>query len=408
LIFGGLLGAEARAAVESVSSGGRGACAVRADGTLWCWGYNNSGQLGDGATTNSSAPVAVAALGATVTSVSVGQTHACATKGDHSLWCWGRNTYGALGNGTTTDSDVPVQVTALGTSVAEVAAGFFQTCARKIDGTVWCWGTNSWGQLGNGTTADSSTPVQVTALGNAAVQIALGDYESWARKADGTLWGWGYGAEGELGTGQMSGSTTPVQVTALGTLVAEVASGGYVTCARLTDGTMWCWGMNGDAKLGNGTTQEYSITPEQVTALGTNVAGISSGEVTTCARKVDGTLWCWGVNADGEVGDGTTTVRSTPQWDSSLGSSVAQVSAGSYASCALKADGTVWCWGMDDVGQLGSGTTQVHSSTPLQVPGFPTGPAVAATGPWLEALLFLGLLGLVMTADLRRRRAGKV
>jgi alpha-tubulin suppressor-like RCC1 family protein len=205
----------------------------------------------------------------------------------------------------------PVEVTALGTAVAEVALGAYHSCARKQDGTLWCWGNNAYGQLGDGTTASKSTPVEVTAFGTTVVDVALGDFHSCARKQDGTLWCWGYNVYGQLGNGATVNKSSPVELTALGTTVVDVALGRDHTCARKQDGTLRCWGNNYSGQLGDGTTADKS-SPVEVTALGTTVIDVALGGYHSCALKPGATLWCWGSNNSGQLGDGTTVGKSSP------------------------------------------------------------------------------------------------
>ncbi len=340
-------------------------CARLADGTVWCWGGNYNGQLGDGTKTNKSLPVKVDALGSTATSVRASTgSHTCALKNDGTLWCWGFNNRGQLGDGTTVDETMPVQVTALGSLVVEVAVGSQHTCARKTNGTVWCWGWNDGGQLGDGTYDTKSTPAQVAALGSSALEVAAGDSHTCARKADGTLWCWGNGNLGALGDGSATVKPTPVQVAALGTSVIGVTAGGGYTCARKSDSTAWCWGWNDKGQLGDGTTTDKSI-PVQLTTLGTTVSEIQAGFKGTCARRTDGSAWCWGANGLGQLGDGTTTEQHTPVQVSML-SAAAELRVGLNGACARKSDNTVWCWGGGGAGQLGNGKSLSVNPFPVQ------------------------------------------
>ena len=293
--------------------------------------------------------------------IAAGSGHTCARKADGTLWCWGANTKGQLGDGTTNDSPVPVQVSALGATVVDIAAGYEHTCARRTDGTLWCWGGNGGGELGNGTTNDSLVPVQVGALGATVAGVAAAWAHACARKTDGTLWCWGSGGEGTY-------SKVPMQVSALGATVAGVAAGRWHTCARKADGTLWCWGANTNGQVGDGTTN-WSFVPVQVSALGTAVVGVAAGSDHTCARVADSTLWCWGANDFGELGDGTTNMSLVPVQVSALGAAVVDVVAavGYSHTCARKTDGTLWCWGGNSGGQLGDGTTN-DSPMPVQVP----------------------------------------
>jgi alpha-tubulin suppressor-like RCC1 family protein len=349
--------------VRQVAGGGFHTCAVKHDGTLWCWGYNFSGQVGNGtppSTTPIRQPVQISKVGTTVVEVAAGDRHTCARKQDGTLWCWGDSFYG----------QAPEQVTALGTTVAEVAAGASYTCARTEAGVLWCWGRNDNGQVGDGTIQPKSPPVQVTALGSSVVEVSAGGYHACARKADGTLWCWGTGNVGQVGDGTTdSQKPSPVQVTLLGTAVAQVAAGGYHTCARKTDGTLWCWGRNDRGQLGDGTTTTPKPTPSQVQALGATVVDVAAGLLHTCARKADGTLWCWGSNPFGQVGDGTmTTPVLVPTQVAALGTSAVDVAAGDNHTCARRTGGTVLCWGHNDRGQVGDGTTMTTILTPTTAP----------------------------------------
>jgi alpha-tubulin suppressor-like RCC1 family protein len=370
-----------------VSAGYNDTCVRKVDGTAWCWGFDGIGELGDGTTNDSSIPVAAITVGGGVAEVSTGEFHTCARKTDGTLWCWGYDADGELGDGTTNGSFPPEQVS---TNVAQVSTGYLHTCAVKSDGSVWCWGQNGSGQLGDGTTTTRTSPVPVMGLGGPVTQVSAGDDHTCALKSDGTVWCWGGNVLGQLGDGTTSGRATPAAVPALGSAVVEVSANDQFACARKTDGTLWCWGGNTDGELGNGTLNN-ATTPVQVTALGNSVAEVSAGDNGGCALKTDGSLWCWGSNFHGNVGDGTTTRRLSPVPVTTLGNSVVEVSCGVH-TCARKTDGTVWCWGFNSNGQLGDGTT-TDNSTPVKVPilTMPVGIAAPA-GTWRTATLLALLL----------------
>jgi alpha-tubulin suppressor-like RCC1 family protein len=344
--------------------------------------------------------VQVSSLGNNVYQVTAKGSHSCARKSDSTLWCWGRNGDGELGNGIGGIADFehysPIQVTSLGTNVLDTSAGGWFTCARKSDSTLWCWGNTSFGQLGNGGTTGQScgsycaykpSPIQVSSLGSFVAGVAAGAQHACARKINGTLWCWGADGAGQLGlgygldqicpNGTMDGMPcrpSPVQVTAL-TNVVDMAAGDYNTCASKSDGTLWCWGRNDYGQVGDGITTGESChyvmcksTPSQLTSMGLNVLSFSIGMVHACAVKNDGTLWCWGWNGYGQVGDGTINNAPIPVQITPLGSNVLEVSAGDFSTCARKSDGTLWCWGRNDNGQLGDGTIdgQVCNSFPCK------------------------------------------
>jgi alpha-tubulin suppressor-like RCC1 family protein len=337
---------------------------VKSDGTVWAWGDNYRGQLGGGTAFREveSRPVQVSNL-TDVVSVAAGHAHSLALKSDGTLWVWGGNEHGELGDGTTVQRNTPVRVSSLAGVVA-VAAGSWYSLAVKSDGTVWSWGNNTYGQLGDGTTTDRLTPVQVPNL-TGVVAVAAGDSHSLALKSDGTLWAWGYN-NGRLGDGTRSPymRSTPVRVSSLAGVVA-VAAGTYHSLAVKSDGTLWSWGDNIFGQLGDGSTAYSSMTPVQVPSL-TGVVAVSAGHQHSLAVKSDGTFWAWGRNENGQLGDGTTVEqRTTPV---NLLGGVVAVAAGSYHSLAVKSDGTLWAWGNNVRGQLGDGTG-TSRSTPGQVIG---------------------------------------
>ncbi|WP_158625733.1 RCC1 domain-containing protein [Corallococcus carmarthensis] len=335
--------------------------ALKQDGTVWAWGRNADGQLGDGTTT--ARPTPAQAPGVTgVTALVAGGYHSLALKQDGTVWAWGHNSEGQLGDGTTTARSTPVQVPGL-TGVAVVVAGGYHTLALKQDGTVWALGNNAAGQLGDGTRASRLTPVQAQGLTGIAALVA-GTYHTVALKQDGTVWAWGYNNEGQLGDGTTTDRLTPVRVQGL-TAVTAIVAGDSRTLALKQDGTVWAWGRNAEGQLGDGTTTTRP-TPVQVPGL-TGVAALAAGVYHTLALKQDGTVWAWGNNDHGQFGDGTKVSRLTPVQVPGLTGVAALVAGGSH-TLALKQDNTVWAWGRNAEGQLGDGTTTVRL-TPVQVPG---------------------------------------
>ena len=349
-------------------------CARTVDGGVQCWGSDDNGQLGDGTTTNATTPVAVQGLG--VVELSAGLNHTCARFGDGRVACWGDNTSGGLGLGSAIPH-VMIPTSGVGfVNAAAVSAGSTLTCALILDGTVRCAGYNAFGQIGDGTLVDRSSPTVVAGLTNVA-EVRAGTAHVCARLLDGTVQCWGSNLEGQIGDGTTIERHVPTAIPAL-TGVVELAAGAFHTCARLTDGTVRCWGDNANGQLGQGSVSARITLPTAVPGIASAVE-IAAAGAHTCARLSDSTVTCWGANANGQIGDGTTTDRASPTPLPAL-SNVVEISAGGFATtftstplghtCARSSDGTVRCWGNNDSGQLGDGTTTSHPSpTPVSALG---------------------------------------
>ncbi len=339
----------------SVDVGSSHTCAVKLDGSAWCWGYNYNGQLGDGTTTSRPNPTAVSGLGSGVVELTAGVDHTCARRTDGSAWCWGNNYRGQLGDGTTTSRTVPTAVSGFASGTLQLSAGEQYTCAVKTGGALWCWGFNTNGQLGDGTTTNRTTPTALSSLASGVGSVSAGNDHTCAVKTDGTAWCWGHNNLGQVGDGTTTNRTTPTAVTALGTSVLAMATSRYLTCALRTGGAVSCWGLNDKGQVGDGTTTNRT-SPTAVSGM-TGATGLFAGLYFACVKKTDGSIWCWGYNLNGQVGDGTTTNRSVPTTVSGLGSGGVSVSAGGYSACARKSDDSLWCWGQNATGQLGDGST---------------------------------------------------
>jgi alpha-tubulin suppressor-like RCC1 family protein len=295
--------------IAVISAGYEHTCALTTGGGVKCWGAN-SGQLGDGTWMDSSTPVGVSGLGSGVAAISAGYDHTCALTTGGGVKCWGVN-YGELGDGTYFDSNIPVDVIGLGSGVAAISGGTHHTCALTTAGSALCWGANFYGEIGDGTTTPRATPVGVSSLGSDVAAISSGGYHTCAIKTGGAIKCWGRNIAGELGNGTTTDSSTPVSVSGLGSGVASISAGFAHACALTTGGAMKCWGANVYGYLGDGTTTE-SATPVAVKGLGSGVASIFAGGLHTCALMIGGATKCWGYNRWGQVGDGTKRMRTTP------------------------------------------------------------------------------------------------
>lgn len=335
---------------QSVSGGIDYSMALKTDGTLWAWGNNYEGELGDGTTINRNTPTQIGTEN-NWTKIATGPYFSAGMKADGSIWTWGENSRGQLGDGTTTTRNVPTQV-GTATGWLDIAAGEKQTFAIQSDGTLWAWGYNSRGQLGDGTLINKSIPVQI---GTATdwVSIASGGYHTLAIKNDGTLWTWGDNFYGQLGDGTTIAVSSPIQI-GTATNWKSVTAGTNHSIALKTDGTLWTWGNNGWGQLGNGTTNQKNI-PTQV-GTEANWKSVKTGMYgSTLAIKSDGTLWTWGYNGWGQLGDGTEINTSTPMrignatdWQS--------IAAGANNTFAINANGFLAISGYNFKGQIGDGT----------------------------------------------------
>ena len=360
--------------VVAIATGDSHTVALKRDGTVWAWGGNGDGELGDGTTTGRSTPVQVPGL-TNVVQIAAGSVHTVARKSDGTVWTWGANFDGQLGDDSNGRS-TPAQVAGINDAVS-IAANAAQTFVVRSDGTLWAWGENDHGQLGIGTVSQEftgiSTPTRVVGL-TGVVQVAAGLEHTLARTSDGTVWAWGDNTDGELGDGSTTSRSTPARVPGL-TGVTTILAGSY-SFAIKSDGSVWVWGSNGYGQLGDGTFVDH-LTPEKLAPL-PPIATATVGFIHTSAVAADGHIWSWGHNEHGELGDGTTQERITPVAIAGIANVVA-ISTGSAHTVALKSDGTVWAWGDDGSGQLGDGV-RVFVSTPTLPGGTSDWIAVAGGG----------------------------
>ena len=343
-------------------------CALTTMGGVKCWGRNHHGQLGDGSLRSRLLPVDVVGLAAGVTQLSAGGWHTCVVTAQGAVKCWGANDHGQLGDGTMIDRLLPTPVVGLATGVRAISAGGAHTCALLDTGAVRCWGDNTYGQLGDGTTSARLLPSPVVGFEAGVLAISAGGSHTCAVTIIGGVQCWGDNRYGAVGDGTFSERLTPVPVVGLAagvTAVSAGGAGGLHTCAVTTTGDALCWGWNASGQLGVGNLWT-AATPRLVSGLHTGLAAVSTGYRHTCATTTAGAAQCWGENVFGQLGDNTRTIRLTPVPVVDLAVGVRGSSAGGYHSCALLGTGAVYCWGDNEYGQLGDGTTTTRL-TPVAV-----------------------------------------
>jgi alpha-tubulin suppressor-like RCC1 family protein len=387
-------------ATPAVAAGNQHSLYLRSDGTVWAWGYNEYGQLGDGTNgtgTHKSAPVQVKGVGGSgfltgITAIAAGGNNSLALDSNGDVFSWGYNGENQLGDGTNVSRSTPVHVLGWGgagelTGVTAISVGFNHSLALKSNGEVYAWGYNGNGQLGFTSLTQSPHPMHVsggtsgTTNLNDVIAISAGSDHSLALKSNGDVYAWGRNVDGQLGIGTSGAGTnknTPEKVlggtsgTANLTGVTAIAGGSNHSLALKSDGTLWAWGWNNVGQLGNGTTTEHN-TPVQVQGGLSDIKAISAGINFSLVLKNDGMVWAWGANGSGQLGNGTTGAgaNSTPAQVKGAGgtgnmTNVTEISAGGSKVLAVKGDGTAWAWGAHAYGQLGDGTN-MPSSTPVQV-----------------------------------------
>ena len=373
-------------ALTQVSVGGSAACALATTGAAFCWGLGTGGQLGNGGTTTSNQPVAVSAGGAGVgavaySAIGAGGAFACGLSGPGAEYCWGDDTYGELGNNTTTTTpqSTPVAVTTSGAlsgvTLAQITAGYDQACALSTTGIAYCWGLGTSGQLGNNTVVSSSVPAAVytggVLSGRTLVQITAGQYHTCALDNLGTGYCWGLNSSGQDGradTGTNFDTPVTIQPSA-----PDLITAGYTHSCTIRSGKAYCWGANTYGQLGNNSTVSSTVPIAVSTSgvlSGVTLVQINAGNGYTCALSSNGAAYCWGYNADGELGNNSTVNSLVPVAVSTSGVlsgvTLTQITVGQYSACGLSSAGGAYCWGLGTSGQLGNGGT-TSSSVPVAV-----------------------------------------
>jgi alpha-tubulin suppressor-like RCC1 family protein len=355
-----------------IAAGDKHTCAIAVDNTIWCWGDNTYSQLGSSSFADelSLAPVQTTALpGSRIAKrIVAGVNHTCVLATDGTVWCWGQNGNGNLGDGAFSNLGNPVQAL-LGETAVMIAAGGSTTCAALSDDRLKCWGKGNSGQIGNNAVLLSNgTPVYVSSVPAyfTVAHLEIGNTHSCAISAVGVAWCWGQFTNGRLGTTGLSNAVTPSATASLGSTASEVAAGGAHTCALLTTGSVTCFGSNNMGQLGQLLATASSSSPTLV-VLASTATHVAAGGQFTCALLATATVHCFGDNASGQLGSGTSgSVRETAAVVTGLTGTVVDVTTGTSHACAVMSTGEVRCWGLNDFGQLGIGSqSNVSSATAI-------------------------------------------
>jgi alpha-tubulin suppressor-like RCC1 family protein len=342
---------------SSIAAGHSHTCAVTGSGGVKCWGNNEHGELGNGTWSSSPVPVDVTGLKTGVRSVVAGWGHTCALTTSGGVKCWGYNQNGELGNGANNKSNTPVDVRGLTAGVKSLEAGDDHTCAVLESGGVKCWGFNEYGQLGDGTAVDRNAPVDVQGIIPQVVMIAAGWGHTCALTSQGSVKCWGNNHYGQVGDGSsIENLHTPVNVAGLTYGMKAISADGGHTCALLERGVLVCWGNNKYGQLGDGTAEVREV-PVPVVGLTTDIARVVAGWNHTCVVKTSGDLVCWGWNYYGQLGNGIRTTSTRPVDAGELVYGVTDLAIGWGHTCAITDAGGVQCWGLNDMGQIGDGST---------------------------------------------------
>ncbi|HKY57248.1 MAG TPA: hypothetical protein VJL80_04350 [Aeromicrobium sp.] len=368
VVFGSLVSVASPAGAASgpwasIAAGQTHTCAINASKTLYCWGANASGQLGDGTDMVRRVPTKISTAGIWV-SVAAGGAHTCAITTGKSLYCWGYRDHGQIGNGTTEPLQqfTPKRVGAAGVW-ATVSTGFAHTCAITTSKSLYCWGWNDFGQIGVGVAGDQLRPKRIGTAGVWA-KVTTGGAHTCAVSTGKSLYCWGYNLDGGIGDGSNVNRPSPRLIGAAGAWVG-VSGGGRHTCAVSTGKSLYCWGLNDSGQVGDGSTDNRT-RPKRVGTAGA-WAGVSAGEQHTCALSSAKTLYCWGLNASGQVGDNTFDTPKLAARKAGPSGVWSTASAGAFHTCGITTGRALYCWGDNSNGQIGIGN-RVDQPYPTPVP----------------------------------------
>ncbi len=373
-----VLACVSEAGAETITAGSNFSAAIKTDSTLWTWGADGSGQLGNGSNTGENTPIQVGT--STWNMVAAGSNFMAAIATDGSLWTWGGNANGQLGNGNNNSTNTPGQIAA-GTTWTTIAAGLDFAVAINSAGTLYTWGDNLSGQLGNSNNTSTNTPAQIAIGTSNWASVATGTAFAVALQSNNTLWTWGANSAGQIGNGNNTSTNAPAQI-ASGNVWTQVTAGSDFAVARRSDGTLWAWGNNNIGQLGNNTiTTSTSNVPVQVLGGPGAWTAVAAGSDFVLAIAQDGTMWGWGDNSSGQLGNGGTISSNVPTQVS--GSETwAAVAAGADFAVAIATDGSLWAWGDDSSGQLGDGGSSTqYAPKEIASSGFSVRPTVIFTVP---------------------------
>jgi alpha-tubulin suppressor-like RCC1 family protein len=353
-------------AFVSIDAGSTHTCGLTSGGQPWCWGRNAGGQLGDSTAAATTVPVATFQMGWNAfTQVTAGGFHSCGLVSSGQAWCWGYNADGRLADGTTNLGLAPVQVLQGALSFTFLSAGDAHTCALDSSGQAYCWGNNSYGQIGDSTKVFASTPTAVhQPAGVTFTQIASGARHTCALTSAGQAYCWGYNGDGQVGIGAALQSLIPAAVSQPGGVTFTAVFTEYQhSCGLTSGGQAYCWGLNGNGQLGDNSTTTRKTPVAVSQSGGLTFVTLSTGAAHTCGLDSSGAAYCWGFNSNGQLGTSNTTSSLVPVAVSMpAGVTFNQVSIGAVHSCALDGNGQTWCWGRNNFNQMGDGTSTQRTS----------------------------------------------